>query len=382
MPSLLAVLGLDANPFNAGLKSAKVQANRAGSAIGSALTSQIAGFLSVAAVGTLVRSTIQWASSLEDASENLRVSVEWFQKLVNGAELFGASLEDVAKLLDTINKNRSKPGKAEQEAFGRLGFTPVEVQTMNRQKFFDKLTERFKNGASDQDVADLETVGGKSSRRLRGALMAGFSSDVPALQGDTIRQLDDVGDKLSIVGLKLKQDFAPMIVFVGEVIDGVVKKIKAAGSLFGGFSAGFQEGFQDKGGHGAVLGFFHGLGAGLARGVDEGLTQAGNEQMAMDERDAALERTKKAQDSLRKTMEQGPANFEPPEDDKAKEKKQSRQGEVNHLQLNALQQVGAYVAQSPDRRFMIDCVKAIRDGVTTIAKNSGGGTQPGSGTKF
>jgi hypothetical protein len=333
MPSLIAVLGLDANPFKSGLSQAQIHATRMGRSIGSAFTSQIAGFLSVAAVSALTKNTIAWASKLTDVADAQRVNVEWLQKMIAGAELYGGKLEDVEKVLDTINKQRANPTKETAAAMGRLGLGGSE--SLSPMAFFDKLTQRMGKGFDSQSAADLEMIGGKSARNLLLAFSEQFKNDTPVLSQELVDQLDTIGDKFTILATQLKVGIAPAIVWLGDAVVYLVNKVKQVAAFWGGAVGGgsLQAGAQAR--------------DSLKAEQDAQMKAAEDAGAKM----SALRRARQGEGFS--PLASGDAALKPV-------------GKSSALELNALQKVGAFTAQSPMQQNMLTATKSIEKSAKEI----------------
>ena len=346
MPSLMGVLGLDANPFKSGLSQAQILANRAGNKIGSALTSQIAGFLSVAAVGQLARATVGWASKLNDVADAQRVNVEWLQKMVNGAELYGGTLEDVEKVLDSINKNRANPTKDSAAAMGRLGLGGSE--SLGPMAFFDKLSSRISKGFDSQSASDLEAIGGKSARNLLLAFSEQFKNDTPIISQEMVDQLDEIGDKFTELGTVLKVTLAPAILWAANAVHYLVQRWQRVAAFWGGAIGGGS--------------------------LDAGAIERDRLIKEQEKADKDAEDARARMGEIRKQRQS--QGLSPLDDLKAPKAAAFKSA----IELNALQKVGAYVGMDPSRKEMTEMVRVIKKGVEVIAQNSQ--RQDSGGTTF
>jgi hypothetical protein len=333
----------------------------------SAFTSQVAGFLSVAGVSMLTKNTIAWASKLNDVADAQRVNVEWLQKMANGAEIYGGKLEDVEKVLDTINKARANPTKESAAAMGRLGLGGMD--SLGPAAFFDKISERMASGFDSQSAADLELVGGRSARNLLLAFSEKFANDTPFLTEEMIAQLDDIGDKFTILGTSLKVGLAPAIIDTVNVVYMAVNKLKQAAALFGGAYGGEPVSKAElitRASPVVMLGIL------LKRLYSKpAIDAAADEILAQNETSSKMETAKGKLAELRRKRREG--GMPPPDTSGLASLKEASPRSIA-TDLNALQKVGAYTSQTPERREMSRMVKTIEKSTEKIARN----TEPAS----
>jgi hypothetical protein len=230
-------LSLDGTKWQAGL-------NRAESAVrgfSSSVSSRLAAVFSVGAISALSKATIDWASNLRDVGDALGVNVEWLQKMANGAALSGGKLEDIEKFLAEMNKSRedalNNPTGKNAQALGRLGFSQGDIRGLSTQDFFDRIVKQFAGGATTQLSNDVQEVGGKSARNLLAAFASQFQSDTPILAEEMVNQLDEIGDRFTLLGTALKVSLAPAIITVANTVQSAINQLKQFGALLGGASA-------------------------------------------------------------------------------------------------------------------------------------------------
>lgn len=344
MPSLIAILGLDASGFKGGLESARLHADRMGNRIGNGLSSRIAGALSAAAVGAAVKHTVDWAGKLQDVSDALGVNVEWLQKMQNGAATAGGKIEDLEKSLVALNQAREdalrNPKGQNAQAFGRMGFSQSDVASLPAQQFYDRMVALFKDGGSAQLENDVIQVGGKSAKNLLAAFYNQFKSDVPLVSAEIISQLDDLGDKFTILGQSMTAGLAPAIVTVLGWVQTFVNKVKEIGSFFGGAVEGFIQGAQKskKGGLGAV--------GDAVIGAVDGAGQAASEEEQRQKAEAAASAAAISKAAELRKNRNNAAPFRLDDFIATEKDAKSARGHGGDIKLNSLQSVGGY-AQSP-----------------------------------
>jgi len=370
MPSLIAILGLDASGFRGGLEAARLHADRVGNRIGSALSGRIAGFLSAGAVAAAVKHTIDWAGKLQDVSDALGVSVEWLQKMQNGAATAGGKIEDLEKSMVALNQAREdalrKPGGENAKALGRMGFSQGDIASLPAQQFYDRMVKLFANGGSAQLENDVVQVGGKSAKNLLAAFHNQFQSDVPLVSEAMIEQLDDLGDRFTAFGQTMTATLAPAIIVVLNAVMSFVGGLKQLWAGLVGFSTNL------KGIDLAQLlinpiGFFTGAKGkeAVANAQTAVVSEDADQQNAKDVAEIAAKARAKARAERRKK-----APFPDVQED---EKKPLAAKSSPQMKLNALQQIGGYAALPPGEVQMHGHVAQIARHVSDIARKTNDG---------
>ena len=173
MPSLMAVLGLDASGFQEKLAQSQRVASQAGKNMASGLTLPIKQALGAFAVGALVRDAFGMAERIHDLSRQFRVSAETIQQWDIAAKRTGLSAEDLGSALFQLEKAR-----VQAVASGDLGgfakfAVPMEAlrdATISTQQVLERMIEVAGSGTitEEQDVAGMELMG-KSGAKLLAA---------------------------------------------------------------------------------------------------------------------------------------------------------------------------------------------------------------------
>ena len=173
MPSLMAVLGLDASGFQEKLAQSQRVASKAGKNMASGLTLPIKQALGAFAVGALVRDAFGMAERIQDLSRQFRVSAETIQQWDIAAKRTGLSAEDLGSALFQLEKAR-----VQAVASGDLGgFAKFQVPmealrdaTISTQQVLERMIEVAGSGTitEEQDVAGMELMG-KSGAKLLAA---------------------------------------------------------------------------------------------------------------------------------------------------------------------------------------------------------------------
>lgn len=173
MPSLLAILGLDAASFQQKLSEAQKLAGTTGQSMASSLSGPIKGALGAFAAGALIKGAFETADRIKTLSNEYRQSAETIQKWDIAARRAGMSAEDMGNAL-----NRLKKARQEAVSGGKLGGfgefqVPMEAlkdASITTEQILERMIE-VAGGANitdAQDVAGMELMG-KSGARLLSA---------------------------------------------------------------------------------------------------------------------------------------------------------------------------------------------------------------------
>jgi hypothetical protein len=154
MPSLLAILGLDATRFEAGLKNADRLAQSAGKNIGSALSGGIQGALTSLAGGLAIRhvfnEAIEEANKAKEilhGSERIGVGTERFQQLERAAEKSGTSIDAVFTAYKKLAVASVEAGNGNIEVIAAM--KTLGVSTREPNEMFKQLSQNLKNNEID-----------------------------------------------------------------------------------------------------------------------------------------------------------------------------------------------------------------------------------------
>ena len=227
-------LGLDGAGFFSTLNKAEGAVNSFGG--------MLAGAFSVGAIVAFSKSILDLAGHLNDVSSALALNVEFLQRFVNSARQSGGDLGDVEKFLFKANESRqaavNNPEGTQASAFKTLGFSSDQVANATAQQFMEQIIKAFSDGATPQEMNALTEIGGKSAKKLVGGFKDGLDQATEVMTEDLVLQLDEIGDKFTSLATTLKTVFAPAILYVLDVVNGVVGSLKFAFEFYKGLFKG------------------------------------------------------------------------------------------------------------------------------------------------
>jgi hypothetical protein len=218
-------MGMDANAFNRGLQSAKVQAKSLNSALGG-----IGMAVGAAGLAAMAAKTVEYGGKISDLSTRLGVSTDALQEFDFAARQNGSSLEEFAGGLQKVGNARSAALGGNEEmlnSFAALGVSVEDLQSKRIEDIFKQIGRSVRDASDVQLVmADAMKVMGKAS----GPILAAMRNDLEAaaeeakrlgliIGEDTIAKLDALGDQADVTGKRLMGAFAPALTFIGEGIN-------------------------------------------------------------------------------------------------------------------------------------------------------------------
>jgi hypothetical protein len=222
---LIARLGLNTAGFETGLKRAESLTTRFGKSVAGSVKGQFAAAFGAAAIAQMTRNTIEYAGEIEDMSDRLGVSTDFIQEQAFALKMAGAEMQDLIPIMQQIAKTRAealrdRTGDAAQ-AFGRLGITALDLQSMKLEQIYMKLGQAVKNAANSQIVlVDSLKVMGKSAGAVIPAMRAGLQGAAQdahklgqVMNPEVLEGLGQLGDEIDILGKQFQNTFGETLIF-------------------------------------------------------------------------------------------------------------------------------------------------------------------------
>jgi len=172
----LVKLGIDSTQFEMGIKRAQSVGEKFGNSFKSAVTSKLAGALSVAAVTAFASSVAKAADDISDLSEQLNVSTDDVQRLQILASETGVSFEQFASILEKTAKARIEATSGDEAQIKRMAALGVSLSDLNNIQIenFDlsqKLVAAYKeSGQSAETTTAITELYGLKLRKAAAAL--------------------------------------------------------------------------------------------------------------------------------------------------------------------------------------------------------------------
>ena len=174
--SMLVKLGIDSTQFEMGIKRAQSVGDKFGNSFKSAVSSRLAGALSVAAVTAFAHSVAKAADDIGDLSAQLNVSTDDIQRLQILASETGVSFEQFASILEKTAKARIEATSGDEDQIKRMAALGVSLSDLNNIQIenFDlskKLVAAYKeSGQSAQTTTAITELYGLKLRKAAAAL--------------------------------------------------------------------------------------------------------------------------------------------------------------------------------------------------------------------
>jgi hypothetical protein len=174
--SMLVKLGIDSTQFEMGVKRAQSVGEKFGNSFKSAVTSKLAGALSVAAVTAFASSVAKAADDIRDLSKQLNVNTDNIQRLQILASETGVSFEQFASILEKTAKARIEATSGDEAQIKRMAALGVSLSDLNNIQIenFDlsqKLVAAYKeSGKSAQTTTAITELYGLGLRKAAAAL--------------------------------------------------------------------------------------------------------------------------------------------------------------------------------------------------------------------
>jgi len=239
--SLLVKLGLDSSAFEMGVKRAQSVGEKFGNSFKSAVTSQLAGALSVAAVTGFAHSVVEAADRVGELSEQLNMSTDDVQKFQMAAKLYGVKFESVASAIARINDARTSAlsGNAAQlAAFEKLGISVTDLSdaSLGSEQVLVRigiiLNANRNNAELMAAAADLLGL-----KLTKAAMAAGTIKDlgpIDLFKAEDIKQIEKFNDEMDLLIKQMQVTSVPLLSYSARVMSELNKQIAEMSQALGG----------------------------------------------------------------------------------------------------------------------------------------------------
>lgn len=259
MPSLMATLGLNWSGFRSGSDSAvshaKLSGNKISSALGSAITSRLAGLASVAGLEEVMRKTVQYAEQVDDLSKRLGISTDAIQAWDYALKMNGSSIEGSVTFFEKLAMSRKKALEGKDEfinSFKALGVTLDDLKTKRLEGIAEQIALAFESGDPQKLIADLRELGGRGAGQMAAAFRDGLTGwmkearETGKIIGEeTLDGLNEAADRWKSVWAQIRAAIAPTAAALSNFFTGAWQGFSTlskglAASLVYGPKYGFQ----------------------------------------------------------------------------------------------------------------------------------------------
>jgi hypothetical protein len=219
-------------------------------------------------MGIAIKRTLEYADNLEELASRLGVGTDKLQEWSFAAKQSGTDAERLGTFIERLataaGDIKNLPG------FQAMGINPAG---MTPESLFGAVSSATRGKGSTEIVKMMEGVG--LSIRQIGPMINVLAMDLDeagesarnmgaVIDQQTVRALASLNDQLSIVGMVLKSQFAPVLIWAGKTILKAISDVRAAALFLGAistlnpkdllkFASGDKDGMSKEGN--AKLGF-------------------------------------------------------------------------------------------------------------------------------
>jgi hypothetical protein len=230
MPSLMATLGLNWSGFRSGVDGATSHARLAGAKMASALGNQIGnrllGFASGAAIAQVARQTFQYADKVSELADRLGISTDAVQAWDYALKQNGSSIESAASFFDRLavaRKNAMEGNAKTTASFRALGISLDDLKNKRVEDLALQIGRAFESGDPQKLMADLREIGGRGAGEMVTAFRGGLADLVASAKGagvviseSVIGELSDAADKADAVWMQFVAGIAPALAWLTD----------------------------------------------------------------------------------------------------------------------------------------------------------------------
>lgn len=193
MASLMATLGLDATSFHANADKAGLKAKSTGSEIVSAFT-KVGGALGigfgVVEIGSKIKERIkeigEYGETIANLSNRLGIAVKSGQAWDTGLKLNGSSLQEQAKFFELVAVARQKALDGDSLAIRNFKDLKVSVADLKKERLEDtalRIADVFAKGDPQKLDAAFKAIGGRGAGIMVQAFRGGLTDIVKGAEG-------------------------------------------------------------------------------------------------------------------------------------------------------------------------------------------------------
>jgi hypothetical protein len=239
--SMLVKLGIDSSQFEMGVKRAQSISEKFGSSFKSAVSSQLAGALSIAAVTGFAHSVVQAADRVGELSEQLNMSTDDVQKFQMAAKLYGVKFESVASAIARINDARQSAisgDKTQLAAFEQLGISVSDLTnaSLGSEQVLVRIGEVL-NANRNNAVLMAAATDLLGLKLTKAAMAAGTLKDlgpIDLFKAEDIKQIERFNDEMDRLIKQMQVTSVPLLSYSARVLAEMNKLIEEMTQTLGG----------------------------------------------------------------------------------------------------------------------------------------------------
>jgi hypothetical protein len=241
--SLLVKLGIDSTAFEMGVKRAQSIGEKFGNSFKNAVTSQLAGALSVAAVTGFAHSVVEAADRVGELSEQLNMSTDDVQKFQMAAKLYGVKFEAVASAIMRINDARTAAltsDGAQRAAFEKLGISVADLSNaaLGSEEVLVRVGTVLNANRNNAEMmaAAADLLGLKLTKAAMAAATVKDLGPIDLFKAEDIKQIEKFNDQMDLLIKQMQVTSLPTLSYAARLFEELNKRIDEGSKLLGGGS--------------------------------------------------------------------------------------------------------------------------------------------------
>jgi len=228
---LKALLGMDNKQFKAGMRDSK-QATQSFSSSIAKIGGTLAAAFSIRAIVGFTKSVVDFASEIRHTADNLNVSTDALQALNSVSLKYGMTVEDLHKGLGKLRQSQGKVAEGDKEytdAVELLNINLKEFEKADTARALELLAKGYAAaGGSALAFSAVQDLMGRSAKKATAfmeelarmglkPMIAGAKTAGMVIKEDLITELELMGTKMELIGLKSKTIWAKLVIGVVNV---------------------------------------------------------------------------------------------------------------------------------------------------------------------
>ena len=198
------------------------------------LGSSLVAFASVDFISRQIAGVVEYSGKIADLSERVGATTDFLQAADYAAQQFGARLEDVVVSLRELQRSSANalanPKSPDANAFRGLGISKEQLGAPVEELFRSVADAMEQSALSGARLNDAMTVLGKTAASIIPMMRGGFRQTEEeakrlglVINSEQIAKLDEAGDKWSRLLLQAKVALAPIVSWLLDIGDALMK---------------------------------------------------------------------------------------------------------------------------------------------------------------
>jgi hypothetical protein len=227
-----------------------------GSALGGQIGAQLMGYASAGYVAHLSKQVIDFGGAVSDMSRRLGISTDSVQAWDYALRLNGATIDNASAFFRQLARTRQDALQGNEQAiasFKKFGIAVDDLKTLRLDDIGLRIAAAFKGADPQSLVADLQNIGGRGADALVAAFAAGFADLVNEARNagviideQIIKKLDEAGDRMTQIGMRLRVGLAPALAWMAEMLDKAWQGWEGLVNVMTGFATGGFKGAKEQ----------------------------------------------------------------------------------------------------------------------------------------